>query len=417
MALHGCPLSSWAYPGPSCPFLAPRGSFCPPPGSKSQQNSPELAMAPLAPHGSAWLPPLLLGSSWPILALPGFSWLPLPAPWLQVPAELARTRHGSPGSSWLCLASPSPLGLILAHLGPSWLLLAPPARPLAPSPSRTRQNSPWLLLLLLLLLLMLLAPAAATADVPNRRARKQKNIINFLARSPFRWTGCKFAASSDWRGCNLQPLQLERLQSATSPIEPVADLQLVQLNWLRIRNQFNWTSCKSATGSIGLVADCSLSNWRGCKLQPLQSEEAANLQPVHLKGLRARKLIMFFCFLARLFGTSAVAAAGASSISSSSRSRSRSHGEFWRVLLGLGARGRAGGARRSQEGPRWARMSPRGEGEARQSHEEPGEPWRVLASSAGTWSQGAGRGSQEKPGRAKMGQDEPKRRGGSQAEP
>jgi hypothetical protein len=40
-----------------------------------------------------------------------------------------------------------------------------------------------------------------------------------------------------------------------------------------------------------------------------------------------------------------------------------------------------------------------------------------LASSAGTWSQGVGRRSHEKPGRAKMGQDEPKRRGGSQAEP
>ena len=78
------------------------------------------------------------------------------------------------------------------------------------------------------------------------------------------------------------------------------------------------------------------------------------------------------------------------------------HGEFYRVPLGLGAMGWVEVATRSQEGARWARIRPRGEGEARQSHEEPGDPWRVLSSSDGTWNQGVGRGSQEKPGRAKM---------------
>ena len=51
-----------------------------------------------------------------------------------------------------------------------------------------------------------------------------------------------------------------------------------------------------------------------------------------------------------------------------------SHSEFCRVPLGLGARGWAGGAKRSQGGPKMARMIQRREGEARQSHEEPGEP-------------------------------------------
>ena len=43
----------------------------------------------------------------------------------------------------------------------------------------------------------------------------------------------------------------------------------------------------------------------------------------------------------------------------------RSHGEFWRVLLGLGARRWAGGAKRSQEWPRLVRMSPKGAREER----------------------------------------------------
>ena len=123
MALPGFPLSSWAHPDPSWPSLTSLGFSCPPPWL---QVPAVLARTRRGSSGSPWFcraSPLLLGSSWFILALPGSSWLLLPTTWLQVPAELARTRHGS------CSCS---------------------------------------------LLLPLLAPGAATEDVPNRRARKQK---------------------------------------------------------------------------------------------------------------------------------------------------------------------------------------------------------------------------------------------------
>ena len=134
-----------------------------------------------------------------------------------------------------------------------------------------------------------------------------------------------------------------------------------------------------------------------------------------------------------------------------------SHGRFCRVPLELGAREWAGEAKRSQGGPRCARISPKGEGkpgkargamassvefrwdlepgggqvkprEARDRQDEgpprcarispkgegkPGGALRVLLSSAGTWSQGVGKRSQEMPGRANMGQDGPKRGGGA----
>ena len=117
MALHDFTLSAWAHPGQSGLSLDPLGSSCPPPGYKSQQNSPELAMAP-------WLRMVLLGFPMFHWAHPGKfrpPWLLL-APhaylinsWLQVPAEFARTLHSSPGPSWLGMAVPSPCALIQSY--------------------------------------------------------------------------------------------------------------------------------------------------------------------------------------------------------------------------------------------------------------------------------------------------------------
>ena len=81
-------------------------------------------------------------------------------------------------------------------------------------------------------------------------------------------------------------------------------------------------------------------------------------------------------------------------------------GEFWRVLLGLGARRWRGGAMKSQEGLGWARMGPRGAG-------KPGRARGAMASSGEfCWDlePGGGQKDPEEPGRDKMGQDEHKNR-------
>ena len=95
-----------------------------------------------------------------------------------------------------------------------------------------------------------------------------------------------------------------------------------------------------------------------------------------------------------------------------------SHDDFCRVLLKLGARSWAGGAKRSHEGPRWARKGPRvinpldGEpGRAMRSQGSHGEFWRVLlglGASSGEfcWDLERG-GGQDEPSEARMSQGEP----------